>query len=321
MPRGCFLAKAVGHKRSALLGVQITAAVKKHCGLRLTPHQFRHAAGTLILNKQPGNYELARRVLGHRSMRTTVQAYCGLETTQATAIFGDIVREKLRDQFSREPRLMLRALPLRDWPDEDRRIWRDALRPAQRLTAGGRAAHLRPSSKAILERNYSYYLRVVSDRGALNRSAAAATHVTPEGVEAFVERAELSRNSVSVASGVEKVRLMAQMLAPERDFGWLKNVEAQLRRSARPREKFSRIVGSEELVEAGLVLMQEAREAKPESAGASEDVSQWAHHRLARRLPHPRRFLCLSDSRPLLPEDRRRLVDQACRQRDEERPA
>jgi integrase len=92
------------HKRSALLAVQITAAVKKHCGLRLTPHQFRHAAGTLILNKQPGNYELARRVLGHRSMRTTVQAYCGLETTQATAIFGDIVREKLRDQFSREPR-------------------------------------------------------------------------------------------------------------------------------------------------------------------------------------------------------------------------
>ena len=162
---------------------------------------------------------------------------------------------------------MLRALPLRDWPDEDRRIWRDAFRPAQRLTAGGRAAHLRPSSKAILERNYSYYLRVVSDRGALNRSAAAATHVTPEGVEAFVKRAELSRNSVSVASGVEKVRLMAQMLTPEGDFAWLKYVEAQLRRSARPREKFSRIVGSEELVEAGLILMQEAREAKSESAG------------------------------------------------------
>ena len=162
---------------------------------------------------------------------------------------------------------MLRALPLKDWPDEDRRIWQDALRPAQRLSAGGRAAHLRPSSKAILERNYGYFLRVVSDSGALNRSAAAATHVTPEGVETYVERAELSRNSVSVASGVEKVRLMAQTLAPERDFGWLKNVEAQLRRSARPREKFSRMVGSEELVEAGLVLMQEAREAKSGSAG------------------------------------------------------
>ena len=30
---------------------------------------------------------------------------------------------------------------------------------------------------------------------------------------------------------------MAQTLAPERDFGWLKNVEAQLRARARPRAK------------------------------------------------------------------------------------
>jgi integrase len=161
---------------------------------------------------------------------------------------------------------MLRALPLVEWPEADGSSWRDALRPAQRLTVGGRAAHLRPSSRAILERNYGYFLRVVSDSGALNRGAAAAAHVTLEGVEAFVERAELSRNSVSVASGVEKVRLMAQTLAPERDFGWLKNLEAQLSRRARPREKFSRMVGSEELVEAGLVLMQEARDAKSGSA-------------------------------------------------------
>jgi integrase len=91
--------------------------------------------------------------------------------------------------------------------------------------------------------------------------------VTPAGIEAFIERAQLSRNSVSVASGVEKVRLMAQTLAPERDFRWLKNIEAQLRARARPREKFSRMVGTEELVEAGLVLMQEAREAKVGSAG------------------------------------------------------
>jgi integrase len=92
------------HKQSGVLSVQITAIVKKHCGLTLTPHQFRHAAGTLILNAHPGNYELARRVLGHRSVRTTVQSYCGLETTQATAIFGDIVRDKLRDRSLREAR-------------------------------------------------------------------------------------------------------------------------------------------------------------------------------------------------------------------------
>jgi integrase len=154
---------------------------------------------------------------------------------------------------------MLRALPLEQWPEADRQAWEDALRPARRLSVGGRAAHLRPSSKANLERGYGYFLRVVSDSGALNRRAAAATHVTLEAIEIFVERAGLSRNSLSVASGVERVRAIAQSLAPDRNFGWLKNVTMQLRARARPQPKFSRMVATEELVEAGLVLMQEAR--------------------------------------------------------------
>jgi integrase len=154
---------------------------------------------------------------------------------------------------------MLRDLPLEQWPEADRQGWETALQPARRLSVGGRAAHLRPSSKANLERGYGYFLRVVSESGALNRHAAATSHVTSEAIEIFVERAELSRNSLSIASGVERVRAVAQFLAPERNFGWLKNVAAQLRARARPQPKFSRMVGSEELVEAGLVLMQEAR--------------------------------------------------------------
>ncbi len=161
---------------------------------------------------------------------------------------------------------MLRPLPLEDWPNEDQRVWQDALRPAQRLTAGGRAAHLRPSSRAIRERDYGSFLRVVSDRGALGKKAAAAAHVTPEAIEIFIERAGLSRGSVIVARGAGNVGWIAHTLAPERDFGWLRNVAAHLTRNARPREKLSRMVGAEELVEAGLILMQEARDAKSGSA-------------------------------------------------------
>jgi integrase len=161
---------------------------------------------------------------------------------------------------------MLRALRLEQWPEADRLAWEDALRPARRLSVGGRAAHLRPSSKANFERGYGYFLRAVSDSGALTRRAVATAHVTPEAIEAFIERAGLSWNSVSVAGGAMNVRLMAQMLAPERDFGWLKNIQAQLRARARPRAKFSRVVATEELVEAGLVLMQDARAEKFGSA-------------------------------------------------------
>lgn len=88
---------------------------------------------------------------------------------------------------------MLRDLPLEQWPEADRQGWETALQPARRLSIGGRAAHLRPSSKANLERGYGYFLRVVSESGALNRHAAATSHVTSEAIEIFVERAELSR--------------------------------------------------------------------------------------------------------------------------------
>jgi hypothetical protein len=36
---------------------------------------------------------MVRRVLGHRSIQTTISFYCGLETTQANEIFGKLVRE------------------------------------------------------------------------------------------------------------------------------------------------------------------------------------------------------------------------------------
>jgi integrase len=160
---------------------------------------------------------------------------------------------------------MLRALPLAQWPAADRLTWLDALQPAQRLKGGGTAAHLRPSSRTTLEQAYSYFLWAVSEGGALHIDAAAAAHVTRQAIEDFIERAERSRSSVSVASAVANVRNMAQKLAPEQDFRWLNNIEAQLRAKARPKARFSRMVASEELVEAGLDLMQDARGAKPGS--------------------------------------------------------
>jgi hypothetical protein len=85
-----------GHKGLATLSSQITKRIEKATGLRMTVHQFRHAAAALILKVKPGNYEYVRRVLGHRNIQTTIAFYVGLETVQATEEFGKIVRDKLR---------------------------------------------------------------------------------------------------------------------------------------------------------------------------------------------------------------------------------
>jgi integrase len=85
-----------GHKGLATLSSQITKRIQKATGLHVTVHQFRHAAAALILRAKPGNYEYVRRILGHRNLQTTINFYVGLETTQATQEFGEIVRRELR---------------------------------------------------------------------------------------------------------------------------------------------------------------------------------------------------------------------------------
>jgi integrase len=88
-----FPGESGGHKTPSMFSDQITQAVLKATGVRLTAHQFRHAAAALILQQDPGNYEWVRRVLGHKNIQTTINFYIGLETTQASERFGRIVRQ------------------------------------------------------------------------------------------------------------------------------------------------------------------------------------------------------------------------------------
>ena len=85
-----------GAKHQVCLSGQITKCIFKATGLRITVHQFRHAAGALILKHRPGEYELVRRILGHRSVITTMNAYVGLENIQASEVFGKIVMKHLK---------------------------------------------------------------------------------------------------------------------------------------------------------------------------------------------------------------------------------
>jgi hypothetical protein len=84
------------HKGRTTLSKQISERVFKATGLRLTAHQFRHAAAAIYLRHRPGEYELVRRLLGHRSIITTMNFYAGLETLEANRIYGDILEEELK---------------------------------------------------------------------------------------------------------------------------------------------------------------------------------------------------------------------------------
>jgi len=90
-----FPGESGNYKEKISFSSQIVERVQKSTGLRITVHQFRHAAGALILKHRPGEYELVRRILGHKSVQTTKNFYLSLETTQASDIYTDIVRQHL----------------------------------------------------------------------------------------------------------------------------------------------------------------------------------------------------------------------------------
>lgn len=86
-------------KNSRTLSLQVTDRVIKATGLRITVHQFRHAAAAIFLKHRPGEYELVRRMLGHRSIETTRNFYIGLENIQATEIYGNIINERRNESL------------------------------------------------------------------------------------------------------------------------------------------------------------------------------------------------------------------------------
>ena len=82
-------------KTSRTLSIQITDRIEKGCGLRITAHQFRHAAAAIFLKAHPGEYETIRQLLGHRNIQTTIHFYVGLNSIQATEILSGIIKQRL----------------------------------------------------------------------------------------------------------------------------------------------------------------------------------------------------------------------------------
>lgn len=90
-------------KHPESLASQITSSIKKHCGLIVNPHLFRHIAAKNYLDAHPGAYGLVRLLLGHKSVNTTTRYYCGVEATAAFQHYDGFV-----DRLRTEPRINAR---------------------------------------------------------------------------------------------------------------------------------------------------------------------------------------------------------------------
>jgi integrase len=61
----------------------IKTYARRRAGIVLTSHQFRHLSAKVLLDAEPGSFETVRQLLGHKSLKTTVGAYAGIDSRRA----------------------------------------------------------------------------------------------------------------------------------------------------------------------------------------------------------------------------------------------
>lgn len=88
-----------GQRNAQHLGEWLAAAVTRKLGVEFNIHLARHFAAWNFLRENPGQYEVVRQVLGHRSIAVMIAYYVGLEAYSSAQHFDATVlgeRQKLR---------------------------------------------------------------------------------------------------------------------------------------------------------------------------------------------------------------------------------
>ena len=107
-----FAPKIVGHRPTRLfvnvdgtpktrwaVASLLTTCLRRRAGIVVTPHQFRHLSAKVVLDAEPGGFELVKQVLGHRSLKTTVGAYAGIDSRRAARHHQHLVERALAAQM------------------------------------------------------------------------------------------------------------------------------------------------------------------------------------------------------------------------------
>lgn len=144
-----------------------------------------------------------------------------------------------------------RALPLSDWPPADRDAWLAATASSGLLGDAGIASHLAPSTRDDLTRRYAYFLAFAKRTGRLVSEGPPACNVTEDAITAYVQDLEEYASSVTVHGSVIKAMRVAECVAPQMDWLWLRVLCRRLETRMIGRNKRPRMVDVGRLLDLG----------------------------------------------------------------------
>lgn len=156
------------------------------------------------------------------------------------------------------------CLKVADWPEPDRRRWQTALQPVDPLdpflAEGGERSQHKPHSNRKAEKGYGRYLTFLRGQNSVLDSESPADRITRERTTVYVD--ELIRQgcaSRTILARLQELGEVAVVFGPDRDWSFVKHAASRIRAHDRPaRDKRSRLVQSDELLDLGLRLIEEA---------------------------------------------------------------
>jgi site-specific recombinase XerD len=93
-----FVSQNGQQKGPSALGKQFRKFIRRELGLTVNIHLMRHLIAFAFLDANPGDYEGARQLLGHKQIMTTISFYAGMESAAAFKRLDKVV-DHLRGDF------------------------------------------------------------------------------------------------------------------------------------------------------------------------------------------------------------------------------
>lgn len=153
-------------------------------------------------------------------------------------------------------------IPHRHWPADDQAAWQRAIREGSLLDDRGTAAHWSQASRSAAQQGYGRWLAHLRDHEPLEAGQSGMARLEPSRVTVFLAHLEATVAPVTVANEIQRLWSAVRVMAPDRDWHWLKGLARQVSRwSALQASPSKPAADSRDLLQLGIRLMEKAKSA------------------------------------------------------------
>lgn len=144
------------------------------------------------------------------------------------------------------------------WPEADRNAFAAAFMPGDIFDSdGGAGNHLAAGTRRFIETGCRRWLGYLQDHDPEAMKLAPAERITQKRVMDFVIHLRSQMRVSSVCTYLSALAMAAQLIAPDKDWLWLKRLKSRLALQSEPQDRFARLVPPPATLDLGFRLMDE----------------------------------------------------------------